>query len=187
MYCGISIQLLLKLHSPRHWLVEKGSACLENALFQSLDFFFVKNFIELLLKQGSCVQSVCTNTWENLRVLMWVFTIVLLWLANRGKQLFEQDKFSELSALELGVTNDACKTTRLLLAGRALTYRRDAVCISSIDSIRWLSAACHEPDNYFALQIPFVSGFLCHKLTFLLESSETVWVQFEFSQCGSWL
>lgn len=62
---------------------------------------------------------------------------------------------------------DACKTTGLLLPGGALTYRRDADCIPSVDSIRMLGAACHDPDDCFALQIPVVSSFLCHKLTFL--------------------
>lgn len=47
--------------------MEEGSACLKNALFESLNFFYVKNFIGVLFKQGSCVHSVCANTLKEFK------------------------------------------------------------------------------------------------------------------------
>lgn len=47
--------------------MEEGSACFKNALFESLNFFYVKNFIGVLSKQGFCVHTVCANTLKELK------------------------------------------------------------------------------------------------------------------------
>lgn len=65
--------------------MEECSACLKNALLESLSFFYVKNFTGVLLKQGFCVHSVCANTLKEFKGVHVSFHYNTICLANEAK------------------------------------------------------------------------------------------------------
>lgn len=87
VYFGISALLLLNLQPAGHWPHRRRWFCLKNALFESLKFFYVRNFIGALLKAFVFILSVLIP-WENLRVFMCVFTVILYDLLIMQNELF---------------------------------------------------------------------------------------------------